>query len=359
MKSSGTPLVPPWNSKYDERIGGRRVKRILIATSSFDEHAYSPVRRILERRGFEVILYRTDRLISGLDKFSIVLRSGLVAQAVYEGVSIDGNDIQAAWYRKVGSFSLPDADDNLSKQLYMNNEVRVFHETLWPTLYPDDVWLSPPRNISNADQKLWQLRVAAEVGFVVPETVLGSDWDSISENLLAQDDCFIVKLMRGVISDGNKIKAVYTTVLRHVDIEKLKENVTAFPGMYQTYIRKDREWRVTVVGDEVFAAAVYTDDSAKDDWRKHQNLNSVTFKREVLPDVIHDQCRAYLARMGLRFGAFDLVESPDGAITFLECNPNGQYGWLEETLEFPISEKIADLLAGIAERPWRQRVNVV
>jgi hypothetical protein len=53
--------------------------------------------------------------------------------------------------------------------------------------------------------------------------------------------------------------------------------------------------------------------------------------------------------MGLKFGAFDLVERPDGQIVFLECNPNGQYGWLEEDLGLPISESIAAELVNIAK----------
>lgn len=29
----------------------------------------------------------------------------------------------------------------------------------------------------------------------------------------------------------------------------------------------------------------------------------------------------------------------------LECNPSGGYGWLEDALELPITEALADLLA--------------
>lgn len=43
------------------------------------------------------------------------------------------------------------------------------------------------------------------------------------------------------------------------------------------------------------------------------------------------------------------IEDPDGRIVFLECNPNGQYGWLEEQLGFPISQAIAGELIKIAK----------
>ena len=57
----------------------------------------------------------------------------------------------------------------------------------------------------------------------------------------------------------------------------------------------------------------------------------------------------HLGRFGLRFGSFDFIEDHDGKITFLECNANGQYRWLEQGLGFPISNAITDELARIAD----------
>lgn len=54
--------------------------------------------------------------------------------------------------------------------------------------------------------------------------------------------------------------------------------------------------------------------------------------------------------MGLKFGAFDFIETAPGEVIFLECNSNGQYGWLEETLGLPISHAIADELIKIARQ---------
>lgn len=52
----------------------------------------------------------------------------------------------------------------------------------------------------------------------------------------------------------------------------------------------------------------------------------------------------YLDMLGLHYGAFDLVETPDGALTVLECNPNGQWLWLEHETGLPIAAALADLL---------------
>ncbi|MET8524725.1 hypothetical protein [Micromonospora sp. NPDC005172] len=324
-------------------------KPVLIASASFDEHAYGPVSKLLERQGYPVVVYKTDRLLSGEDKLQVNL-SGETPSITYNGVSIASEDLSAAWYRKVGSFSLADADSQLAKQLYMNNEVRALHDTIWPSLYPEGIWLSAPGNIAHADRKLQQLLIARQVGFSVPQTMVGSDWKSLISTLLpSQQSLMIVKMMRGVISDENQIKAMPTTILNRQKATELAAYTSPFPGLYQPYIPKAREWRVTVVGQQVFPAAIYTESSAKDDWRIHQESLAVQFKSEELPDGVGELCIQYLQEMGIGFGAFDLIERPDGEVVFLECNPNGQYGWLEEDLALPISEAIAGELGRIAE----------
>ncbi len=46
----------------------------------------------------------------------------------------------------------------------------------------------------------------------------------------------------------------------------------------------------------------------------------------------------------LSFGAFDFAVSTAGDWVMFECNPFGQYGWLEDELELPITSALADLL---------------
>ncbi|MGH3936420.1 MAG: hypothetical protein ACRDS1_15825, partial [Pseudonocardiaceae bacterium] len=56
------------------------------------------------------------------------------------------------------------------------------------------------------------------------------------------------------------------------------------------------------------------------------------------------------AELGLFYGAFDLVIGPpnedgDHTISFLECNPGGQYQFLEATAGVPITDSLVNLLA--------------
>ena len=326
-------------------------KPVLIASATADEASYGPVGDILANKGYPVVIYKTDKLLTGEDQFTLDIDEIGNVTIRYNNISILPQDICAAWLRKIASFGLPDADTQLAKQLYMNNEVRALHGTIWSSFYPDDIWLSSPNNLARADRKLSQLLAASEVGFTIPETMVSSDWNAISDTFLKdQDDRIVLKMMRGIISDHDQLKSLYTTILDGDRVTALEGYTSPFPGLYQPYIPKAREWRVTVVGDDVFAAAIYTDEHAKDDWRKHQTTSAVQFRNEKLPDAVDELCIRYLGKMCLGYGAFDLIEKPDEEIVFLECNPNGEYFWLEQSLGLPISEAIAAQLIKIAER---------
>jgi glutathione synthase/RimK-type ligase-like ATP-grasp enzyme len=69
-----------------------------------------------------------------------------------------------------------------------------------------------------------------------------------------------------------------------------------------------------------------------------------------LPLKYQKLCIAYTKHYSLQYGAFDLVERPDGSIVFLEINAAGQFMWLEEKLGLPISAAIADCLVKIADQ---------
>ena len=50
-------------------------------------------------------------------------------------------------------------------------------------------------------------------------------------------------------------------------------------------------------------------------------------------------------RLGLCYGAIDLVLTPGGDYVFLEINPSGQYLWVERATGLPLTAAICDYLA--------------
>ena len=318
---------------------------VLIVSSDVDSHTTKPVQDALQKRGFDSVVYSTDGVVSMRDVFVVSI------DQVDTNISLNDKDISpkniaAAWYRKPNTSSVVEDKTDIAKNVYMRLEVNTMHDNIW-YLYPDNLWLNPPKKLKTTDSKLEQLAIAQSLGFKIPHTIAGNNWETITQ-ISDENEGIVAKMVRGVIADENILKAMYTTPLSSDLLKQLTKSANPFPGIYQENIYKYREWRVTVVGDNVFSASIYTDDDAKDDWRKLQNTKSVRFKDELLPDHIQERCISYVRKLGLLYGAIDIIEQDKDDFVFLECNPNGQYQWLEAQLGLPISDAIAQKLADIA-----------
>jgi glutathione synthase/RimK-type ligase-like ATP-grasp enzyme len=115
--------------------------------------------------------------------------------------------------------------------------------------------------------------------------------------------------------------------------------------LFQAWVPKAYDVRLTVVDDELFAARIDARSRAAEvDWRA--DYHSLEYTPIETPDRVRELATALLRRLGLRFAAMDFVVTPDGEWWFLEANPNGQWAWIERETAMPIAAAIADGLQG-------------
>ncbi|OPC76497.1 hypothetical protein B4N89_46575 [Embleya scabrispora] len=62
-----------------------------------------------------------------------------------------------------------------------------------------------------------------------------------------------------------------------------------------------------------------------------------------MPCDIARACVAHARDLGLVYAALDFVVTPQGW-TYLETNPNGEFGFVQALTDQPIAQAIADLL---------------
>lgn len=314
-------------------------RTILVASNSLHQPLTHPVAEGLTGRGYHVVEYEADKVAAGEKLLRIQIDAdGLVVH--YDNARLALSEA-AAWCWRPNIFGYIDEKDP-AKQESIDRERRLLQDGMWDAV-PERAWLNTPEKIRLAENKIAQLALAATVGFDIPSTVVSNTWEDITR---LPSDKVILKMPRGVLTVGNELRALYTTVFMN-NSEALADG-NPYPGIWQPFLPKAREWRITAVGEETFDAAIYTKPGAKDDWRRHQHGPDVVFRQETFPDDAKQKCLQFLGSLGLRYGTFDFVESPAGQLTFLECNPNGQYGWLEQRLGLPISKAIASQLAATA-----------
>jgi glutathione synthase/RimK-type ligase-like ATP-grasp enzyme len=201
-------------------------------------------------------------------------------------------------------------------------------------------------NLRRAEAKLRQLQLAQRLGLRVPDTLITNDVDEALAFISAREGDVIAKAPSVVLARALLDKAVlaYTRTIKPRDLAAIGA-ITHVPVMLQSRIGKRLELRVTVVGERVFAAEIHSQTTrrTRDDWRQYDHAHT-PMRAHALPVLVADQCRALVRELGLRYGAIDLILTPEGDYVFLEINPNGQWTWIEDAVGLSITSALCDEL---------------
>jgi hypothetical protein len=113
--------------------------------------------------------------------------------------------------------------------------------------------------------------------------------------------------------------------------------------LLQEQVPKAFEVRAMVIGEQVLAVAIHAEsERGRTDWRS--DYDSHRYEVIELPgDISHGLVELH-RRLGLLYGAADLICEPSGRIRFLETNQCGEWGWLAAETSLPVAAALADLL---------------
>ncbi|MFJ4006435.1 ATP-grasp ribosomal peptide maturase [Streptomyces sp. NPDC090023] len=199
-------------------------------------------------------------------------------------------------------------------------------------------YVNHPLRNHTAEHKPLQLAVAERLGLTVPPTLISNDPDDVRA-FITEHGQVVYKALRWTPYRRNDGVGL-TTWTEPVTADEVDETVTVVPHLFQARVDKVADVRVVVVGPEIFAIRI---DSGLLDWRA--DYSALSYKRVSLPSGLENALLAHLEHFGLVSGSFDLALTRDGDLHWLELNPNGQWGWLEDETGLPIAAAFADLLA--------------
>jgi len=249
------------------------------------------------------------------------------------------NNFKAVWFRRT---KLPNIENiSYSEKIYLLNEYDNLLKNLFCTI--NAKWVSNPFSIYQAENKLYQLKIANSLGFKIPNTLVTNSKKELLEFYKNNSKSLIIKpLSQSKIISNNEIEYIFTNILKDEHILEI-EKYDLTPCIYQEKIEKTIELRVTVVGEEIFIAGINSQVSeiTKTDWRK----GKLDFYIEELPKELKKKCISLVKSLNLKFGAIDLIKDKNGDYIFLEINPNGQWAWIENETGMKISDAIINELA--------------
>ncbi len=249
----------------------------------------------------------------------------------------------SVWYRRMRTPPVPEGMDSGIYEFCLQ-ETRA--TLIGSVLGLSTRWMSHPSAIWASEFKPFQLSLAAQIGLRVPPTLITNEPDAV-RRAFGQFGAMIAKpVRRGHITRGSSTSAIFTSQVLKEHLDEI-ESARFSPTIYQALIPKRYDVRVTIVGEQVFAAAIdsQSDPAAALDWRLTNNP-ALPHHAMTLPSQLVGQLRRLLDSLGLTFGAIDLIQTVDGEFVFLEVNPSGQWLWLDSILNLGISEAVALWLIG-------------
>jgi hypothetical protein len=331
---------------------------VLMVTRSDDHVGVDAVAARLRARGLRPLRLNTDRYPTQVRVSSHLSQRQIERVVVGDnGVAVDGGDISAVWYRRffaggalphsLGDLRTPCVDESRRSSY-------GFIAALGHDAFVGCRQLDPLEAVRACDHKELQLRRAAALGLSIPETLFSNDASvarAFVDDVRADGGVVVTKMQSSfaVYRQGQE-QVVFTSIVDDDAVADL-DGLRFCPMQFQRRVDKRLELRATVVGDDVFCAAVDSQQHEHTalDWRKDGVGLLEAWSRYTLPSSVEAALVDLVRSFGLSYAAADIIVTPRGEHVFLEINAGGEWFWLDEHAHhspgFPIADAIAGWLA--------------
>lgn len=323
------------------------MKKILIITYSEDNECIDMVKTAVKEKNGETYRFNTDLYPTGI-QLSLA-ENNKKKRVVISGPEgeLDLEDITGIWYRRVRlGDKIPEAMDPELRKASILEARTVFFGFLESV---NTFILDRVSKIRIASHKQLQLQIAKKVGLEIPPTLTTNKPEEVREFFSTCKNGMITKMLSSFsVYEDDKEKVVFTNLVKEEDLQDL-DGLSYCPMTFQENVLKKLELRITIVGNQVFAASLDSKASqlAQNDWRKDGLGLIDSWEAYSLPSGIETKLLQLMDYFGLNYGAVDMIVTPDNRHVFLEINPAGEFFWMElHNPKFPISRAIADVLLG-------------
>jgi len=321
---------------------------VLIVTKSSDNDSVPRVSAALAARGARAFRLDTDRFPTEVQlALHLPREPGAPRSWLRDGeVSLALDDVTAVWYRRAAiAAGLPGDMDPQD----LRAAVKESRATLIGALESLDCpTIDRISTVRAAEHKPRQLLLAASSGLDVPRTLTTNDPDAVRVFFAACGGRVVAKTLSSfaIYDHAGREQVMFTTALAEAELAHL-DQLALCPMTFQEHLAKALELRITLIDDRLFAAAVDSQalERSRVDWRKEGARLIDAWRPYELPSAVADGLRRVAARLGLRYGAADVVVTPDGRHVFLELNPSGEWFWLDDVFgPRALSGALADAL---------------
>ncbi|NES99759.1 MAG: MvdC family ATP-grasp ribosomal peptide maturase [Sphaerospermopsis sp. SIO1G1] len=316
---------------------------VLLITHSGDFFTIDRVAEAVSEKGAIPFRLNTDKFPLEIQLTANFDHSRTYHTIEYNNQLISTEQIKAVWMRRIWE---PYFGEELAPK-FREACIRESKATLngfWDSLRTAK-WVDPLERINAASDKLRQLRIASEVGFKIPQTLITNKAEAAREFFQQVNGKMVSKLLTALSRTMEATSFfMYTSTVKEEDLQDA-ESLRYCPMVFQELIPKKSELRVIYVNGQVFVGALEADiyANAKADWRK-PGVDSGAWQKYQISEEVLRRLQIFMGKFGLTYGALDFIITPDDEYVFLEVNPGGEWGMLERDLNLPIADAIANTL---------------
>jgi len=301
---------------------------LVILTNSQDATASFLIPSI-QKNGIPFARLDTDSL---LQRIALKYRPASPALRI-DGAWHDSSEVTHIWYRRPEPLKDQQFDETPEGK-YASSEWTEFIENFFAHV-PRQKWINHPSCNAAASRKLEQLTSAQAIGLKIPDTIATQEPADLREFYDLHHGCIIAKPVSTGYIERPAEQAdslIYTNRVRAEDLSDL-DDLTACPTLFQQFINKAYDVRITALDADFHSVALNAKDKAgaqRCDIRRN-NMSDVAYSAIELPKHVELGLCRLMANYGLRFAAIDMAVATTGEWYFLEINPNGQWAWLDES----------------------------
>lgn len=330
---------------------------ILIITHKDDFHC-NPVIKHFQENGDEYFRLNTESLLTDYSfTFSQIGEStNLQIKNLKNEKILSSNTVKSVWERRPLPPEIPASNKKKIKSVIEEEAAELViwlrHFFINCRMIGSSVWDRPN------ESKLRQMDVASKViktlesKIKIPHTLITNSKKDFDQFANKVDKAVLKPISADGIVLDDKHEIFFGS--RQISSENLNQitekDLKLCPTFLQVYIEKEFEYRITTIGEKSLCCKIDSQKLApgkgREDWREGYDFGLAEVEEWVdCPKEIEEFINLYLEKMNLNFGCFDFIKAKNGCYYFLECNPNGQWLWLEIDLGIPISKSISDFLS--------------
>jgi hypothetical protein len=305
--------------------------KILIITSKEDSHADLVIDKLNNSGlGEKVVRLNTEDFWHNSE---IVAENTTIRCFLKDSNrTFNTDEVASVWFRRPKSINIK--HENKDAIDFIEMQCNALLRGIYFCTHDTAIWVNPLTSLHRSRIKLQQL--------VTNNASAAVDFARSNKQICTKS------LDEPSFQINNNIFPIYTRVITEKEIVDNSDSIKTCPSLFQEFVEKQYDVRVTIVGNKLFPFRIYSQDSeySKVDFRE---LAPARQKHELieLPKQLEDLILEFMSKQGLVYSAMDFAVTSDGIYFFLENNANGQWQWLDEMIDGKISDAMIDLLLNV------------